>query len=320
MHVYRWDLDKTYLETDFDSFRGLVRSATEPASAKRAVPGAAALLRALSRDPSNRIFILSGSPTQLRRTLEEKLRLDGVRYESLVLKDQLGLLRKGEWRAIRGQFGYKLPALLEARRGLGGAVGESLFGDDAEVDALVYSVYADALAGRLDPTSLSRIMEAAGAYPDSIQGALRSLRGLGQADVVERIFIRSERGLTGGSFSALGGRVVPVHSWFQAALVLAQDGRIGSEVVSEVADTVMVRRVRDTWQMGALVQDLVRRGHIDEELVTSLEWSAPLKEALEGALLRQRIPRARTPRIPDEGIDYVGLVRGWHRRPRPKVR
>ena len=81
MHVYRWDLDKTYLETDFDSLRGLVRSATEPASAKRAVPGAAALLRAISGQPGSRVFILSGSPVQMRRTLEEKLALDGVTFE-----------------------------------------------------------------------------------------------------------------------------------------------------------------------------------------------------------------------------------------------
>ena len=79
MRVYRWDLDKTYLETDFHSISGLVRSATEPAHAKRATPGAAPLLRALAADPRARISIVSGSPEQLRPRLEEKLRLDGVR-------------------------------------------------------------------------------------------------------------------------------------------------------------------------------------------------------------------------------------------------
>ena len=81
MHVFRWDLDKTYLDTDFGSIRGLVRSATESAQAKQAVPGAAALVRALGERSEVRIAILSGSPTQLREVLEEKLKLDGVRFE-----------------------------------------------------------------------------------------------------------------------------------------------------------------------------------------------------------------------------------------------
>ena len=88
MHVYRWDLDKTYLETDFHSVRGLIRSALEPAEAKRNVPGSAALLRALSSRPGSRVIFLSGSPTQLREVLERKLELDGVRFDELHLKDK----------------------------------------------------------------------------------------------------------------------------------------------------------------------------------------------------------------------------------------
>ena len=33
-HVYRWDLDKTYLKTEFDTFKDLLRSAFEGAEAK----------------------------------------------------------------------------------------------------------------------------------------------------------------------------------------------------------------------------------------------------------------------------------------------
>jgi len=50
LRVYRWDLDKTYLLTDFDSLRGIMRTAMEPAWAKRAVPGATALVRELGRE------------------------------------------------------------------------------------------------------------------------------------------------------------------------------------------------------------------------------------------------------------------------------
>ncbi|MFN7144784.1 MAG: phosphatase domain-containing protein, partial [Myxococcota bacterium] len=232
MRVYRWDLDKTYLQTDIDSVRGLVRSAIEPARSKRAVPGAPALLRELARERPGwrpRIYILSGSPTQMRPVLEQKLRLDGVRFDEFVLKDNLLNLKRGRIRAVRGQFGYKLPQLLRARVGLGGAVRESLFGDDAEVDALVYSVYADAIAGRIGATELSRVLAAAGAYPDHIVDALAALRQVALADAVDRIFIRLDRGRPLTAFEPLGTRVVPVRSWFEAALVLYGAGEMSAE-------------------------------------------------------------------------------------------
>ena len=53
--VARWDLDKTYLRTDFDTARDLLRTAIERPDQKRTVPGAATLMRELGRaavDPS----------------------------------------------------------------------------------------------------------------------------------------------------------------------------------------------------------------------------------------------------------------------------
>ena len=77
MHTYRWDLDKTYLDTDIDSVSGLIRAAVESATSKRTVPGAGALMRALQRRKSPcRIVILSGSPEQMRPVIAEKLALD----------------------------------------------------------------------------------------------------------------------------------------------------------------------------------------------------------------------------------------------------
>src|SRR5919199_5535133 len=62
-HTFRWDLDKTYLRTEFDSLKDLAKSAIETAADKQAYPGATALLRALRQD-GHRICIVSGSPTQ----------------------------------------------------------------------------------------------------------------------------------------------------------------------------------------------------------------------------------------------------------------
>ena len=43
--AFRWDLDKTYLRTDFETLRDLFRTAIERPDQKRTVPGAARLLR-----------------------------------------------------------------------------------------------------------------------------------------------------------------------------------------------------------------------------------------------------------------------------------
>src|SRR5215470_10383922 len=148
--IYRWDLDKTYLQTEFETFRQLVRTAMQKASEKQAVPGAAALIRELRAQGDTRLCIISGSPTQMRSVLEEKLKLDGVVWDELVLKDNVRNLLRGRFRALRGQLGYKLPALLESRVSAPVEAEEVLFGDDAEADAFIYSFYADLIARRVN--------------------------------------------------------------------------------------------------------------------------------------------------------------------------
>ncbi len=315
MHVYRWDLDKTYLETDFESFRGLVRSAIENAEDKRAVPGATALLKALAEPPDNRVFILSGSPTQLRAVLEEKLRLDGIRHEGLTLKDSFGHLRRGNVRAIKEQFGYKLPLLLLGRAGLQDAAHETLFGDDVEVDALVYSLYADALAGRASSNDVSRVMHLAGALPEAIDTTLDALARLPKNDAVDRIFIRLERRRPPHAFAPLGPRCVPVHSWWQAALVLHGAGHIDGVAAGRVMAQVATGRGRGPWEMAALTQDIVRRGHVLAEALDTVVAPAPLLAACREALLRMgEGPPPSAPPEPEGPVDYLALVRGWRER------
>jgi len=179
MFVARWDLDKTYLRTDFDTVRDLIRTAIERPDQKRTVPGAAALMRELGRAEVP-IDILSGSPEQLRGRIIEKLRLDGVRFNSLTLKPNLRNILRLRFRAVRGQLGYKLPALLRLRCEMaqqrddrGELVHEALLGDDAEADAFVYSLYADVCGGAVDAALLGRIMHRGGCYADDIADAVR---------------------------------------------------------------------------------------------------------------------------------------------------
>lgn len=270
MHIFRWDLDRTYLDTDIRSVRGMLRSAFEAASDKRTIPGADVLLRQLlAHDPDTTARIVSGSPIQMRAVLEEKLTLDGIRFDQIVLKDNLRNITRGRFRALRGQLGYKLPALLAARRRCAPDDTESLFGDDAEVDALVYALYADALAGRLDEGTLLSLFRAGHAYDDQVERAMKALDDLPRGEVVQDIWILVDRGLPLSTFHGLGPHVHVVFSWFQAALGLWSRGRLDPPALDVVADRV-APEVGRAHALAGWTQDAVRRGIVTPDAVDAL--------------------------------------------------
>jgi len=276
--IYRWDLDKTYLQTEFDTFRQLVRTALQKASEKQAVPGAAALIRELRAQGDSQLCIISGSPTQMRNVLEAKLKLDGVEWDELVLKDNVRNLLRGRFRALRGQVGYKLPVLLESRIHAPVDAQEVLFGDDAEADAFIYSLYADLLAGRVDEAVLGQVLEAAQVYPDDRARTVTAWRAVPRADPVRRIFIHLDRLTPPAYFSRYGPRVVPIFNYFQAALVLLADGELTAAQVARVAVEMVQTAGHNLLTLSNSFQDLVRRG------LPLQAVAAPLLQALEGAL------------------------------------
>jgi hypothetical protein len=267
-YIARWDLDKTYLRTDFDTVRDLWRTLVERPDQKRTVPGASALMRELG-DADVEVHILSGSPEQLRGRLVEKLRLDGVRYASLTLKPNLQNLLKLKFRALRGQLGYKLPALLRRRcempsqRDDGGKLArEGLLGDDAEADAFVYSLYADICAGEVDSAVLGEVMREGDCYDDDISDAQRFASYIQPGLVVERILIHLDRQSRPTDFDEYGPRVVPFYNYLQAAFVLNEDDRLCAHAVLRVAQDLAVRHHFDGGSLARSYLELARRGHV----------------------------------------------------------
>jgi hypothetical protein len=328
--VARWDLDKTYLRTDFETLRDLVRTAIERPDQKRTVPGAAPLLRELCR-AGVEIHILSGSPEQLRGRLEEKLRLDGARWASLTLKPNLKNLLRLRFRALRGQLGYKLPALLERRSQLasqrdaeGELVREVLLGDDAEADAFVYSLYADVCAGKISQAELAAVMRAGKAYDDTIADALRYASKVEKGPVVERILIHLDRQSSPSDFRPYGDVVVPFYNYLQAAFVLHEDGRIPARAVLKIAQDLAFSHNFDGGALARSYVDLSRRGHVAgrgiPELATAYAEMLTQRRAAGasevGVMVRRleeleiTVAPART--APD--LDYRALVRGHNRR------
>jgi hypothetical protein len=288
-HVYRWDLDKTYLKTEFDTAMQLLRSAFESAEDKQAVPGASALLRELRAGGMARICFISGSPKQMRRVLTKKLKLDGVEFDEFILKPNLRNMLTGRFRAMREQVGYKLPALLAGRAGLPGEVRETCFGDDAEADGFIYSLYGDVIAGRVDRDLLEEIFARAGAYENDTQRAVTLAEALPEADAVSRIFIHLDRRSPPSRFDRYGARLVPVFNYFQAAMVLYQDGQLRAPQVVRVALEMVDKFCYSLDALRNSLQDLLRRGRLGPESAARLgqelseEGSVPSLGALPSA-------------------------------------
>jgi hypothetical protein len=332
VHIARWDLDKTYLRTEFDTFRDLVKTALEPADQKRTNPGASTLLREMVRS-GVRVHILSGSPEQMRRRLEDKLRIDGVTWDTFTLKPNLQNLLRFRFRAVKDQLGYKLPALLRARAKLAergdpaSASTETLFGDDAEADAYVYSLYADFVAGRVGEDVLLGVLEGGRVYEDVVAETMEIARSIERADVVERILIHLDQQTPPDDFRDYGPRAVPFYNYLQAAFVLHEDGRLTAEGVLRVAVELVTEHRFDGDALARSYRDLARRGHLRgtrlESLSAALEaWrsagAVPASDELEAMVAR--LPplgldakAAFTPRgqsLPD----YVALVQSHNPR------
>lgn len=327
-HVFRWDLDKTYLRTEFDSFGDLVKSAIETAADKQAYPGATALLRALKQD-GNRICIVSGSPTQMRQVLAAKLTLDGVEYDEFVLKNNLKNILRGRFRSLRAQIPYKLPAMLRSRIGAT-AETETLFGDDAEADAIIYCLYADLVAGRVSLADLERVLTASRAYEDDAAIILQLARDVPKGNAVRRLFIHLDRRSAPLTFRRFGPRLVPVFNYFQAALVLYADHVLSARQVIFVALEMLDSGQYELGNLATSVQDVIRRRLIAPEV--GLQLAAEAQEAAKSGALsgRRDLPpfediaaafRARVRELgalepllvePAEPLDYVRLVDEEH--------
>ena len=329
--VYRWDLDKTYLKSDFESLRKMMRVPFERAQDKIDAPGVAALIRALresARAQSRPVFVhfISASPPQIGRAIREKLALDGVDVDGIVFKDQLQHLVRGRFRLLREQVGFKLAELLKARLATPPDAIEYLFGDDWESDPLIYSLYADVLGGRLGTDALSRILVQLRIDPARFIEIDELRRRVHPCDCVRRIFINLERRTPPGRFGAFGMRLVPTFNYFQTALVLHEDGVLPIEAVAAVGRSLLERSGYTRERLRNSLDDLVRRGYVT--VAASFQLRRELEEAEvvpAGSKrdpwhrrfwrrVRRRQPAYRIvgmPMLPAADVDYPQLIESW---------
>ena len=328
--VFRWDLDKTYLKSEFDSLRELVKIPFEKPEDKIAVPGVVPLIRnlrsvAATAGRDSWIYFISASPPQIAKAIKDKLTLDGVEYDGITFKNQLQHIVRGRFRNLREQVGYKLTELLRARPNFPPLAKEVLFGDDWESDPIIYSLYADILAGHIAHDDIRSILEIVGVDSRLITETESLAKAIPVIDAVERIYINLERRTPPDTFEQFGPRLVPAFNYFQTACCLFQDGYLNLAAVAEVAAHLTSNSGYTPVRLSNSLADIARRGHLQEvNTIAIAEYMygrgllpPPRRQAGERLALWERIRRwlrsqgkqmMEMPRAQPAPINYHNLI------------
>jgi hypothetical protein len=154
-------------------------------------------------------------------------------------------------------------------------VRETLFGDDAEADAFVYSLYADIMQGRAGEELVHSILERGRVYEDVTESTVRSVRMVKPEPVVERIFIHLEQQTHPRDFQVFGARVVPFYNYLQAAYVLHEDARLSALGVLRVAAEMVAQHRFDGDALARSYADVAKRGHLAGTKLDDLQAALP---------------------------------------------
>ena len=326
--VLRWDLDKTYLVSQFESLRYLIRVPFQKAKDKIALPGVAALIigvrRCVERDRRPlAVYFLSASPPQIGAAIREKLDLDGIQYDGITFKDQVRHLMYARFDAVLEQIGYKLEQLLTSARGSVEGSIELLFGDDWESDPFVYSLYADVVEGRVNEATVSDLLRRAGVSRHYRDRIVELMDGTRLPAMVGGIFILRQRPARAGDLDAFGPRLVWFDNYFECALRLWDLRLLDTDGVFEVLADIGFNPAQTAVSFEAVCE----RGPGDRARL------APLRRVLTGAGVMDVVPAARwwqraggflqrsawrAPRALATGPlpDYARLVERWSYRGR----
>ncbi len=330
--VQRWDLDKTYLQTDTDSLRSLLRIPFERASDKRALPGVAALVKELRRTEAARggttsVNFVTASPPQIGRAIREKLLLDGIEVDEIRFKNQIQHLVRGDFEALREHIGFKLSELLQSARGGRRDGEELLFGDDWESDPLIYSLYAEVLEGRLAWDRLEGLLQRAGVTGANYLQLVRDFsERSGPRRVVRAICVLRARPRAPADFAPFGPRLYWFDSYLECALILHALGKLDARGVVEVAAASDVPGdvVANSFEAVSMRWPHLKREHLTvaRRALIEAQLMPPVfaGSIWKRAVARWRVANDKAPIAPEKGPaampDYDRLVPDWTHRSR----
>ncbi len=284
---------------------------------------------AVERQRQVRVYFMSASPPQIAKAIKQKLAMDGIEYDGIVFKNQLQHLMRGKFRNLREHVGFKLTELLKSRQHMPAESREVLFGDDWESNPIIYSLYADVLAGRIGAENLDGILGPIGVDRRLIALAKELAAAVVPAavppvDVVQRIFINIERRTPPKDFRAFGPRLVPSFNYFQTAACLFEEGHLTPAAVVAVAESLIGGSGYSPARLANSLADIVRRGHLQSASAARLRDYLQTRKLLPEDVpdgvrpslwerLKHRLQRqvSAAPASPTEAINYETLIVHW---------
>ncbi len=195
------DIDKTYLETDFDTLFQLAKIVLwEGPRDKITVKGALDALQAFrwgDRSEASRLgktyprplHFLSSSPSYLKTVLGKKFQMDGLDWTSHTFKNQSYYIKKGRFDLFRYQITYKSAAIIHL---LKKSPDQSylLIGDSAESDPYIYLGFYLYLSKKLSLKGYEHYLSLLGVEPKIFGFFLDGLKQIEKARI-KGIFIRN---------------------------------------------------------------------------------------------------------------------------------
>lgn len=195
--VYVWDVDKTYLDTRFSQLKHLLRIPFEFGVDKQAVAGTVELLKGLREGAQGSqyrpLFFVSASPPQIRGAIERKMLLDGVDFDGITYKNAAVVLRRLQFDQLKEQVAFKLCALSLLFKELPEGARLHLFGDNAEKDQAIYSLFAKVASGACRGTDLHARLLSEGVRQEYADNAVRLAASLPTRECVDGIYIHLVR-------------------------------------------------------------------------------------------------------------------------------
>ena len=268
--IFTFDLDKTYLATKFENFTKLVKIPFEKAKDKVNIPGVVPLVRELKNKNEAPLFFISGSPKGMKNVIEEKLKLDKIKFDGLLLKDFGDALKKFQIEKIIDKIGYKLSTLLYGRMIFPKESHEILFGDDSEYDASIYSLYADIVSGRIQDFEVLTILKRWKVSQDEFELIRKYLTQFKEMYPkprfeVKKIFIHLETKTSPLDHMTLSNKVTPTHNYFQTAVILYEDSYINRRGLLRVIINLIKDYNFNISHFTFSVQDLLTRQLLDKK-------------------------------------------------------
>lgn len=303
--IYVWDIDKTYLNTKFETIKGLFKTAFEKAFQKTNVPGTPTLIKALQLHHHFPVFFISASPPQMESKIYQKMRLDGLSPAGIYFKDNLKNLRFSKFRRLKQHVGFKIQALMQLRIHMESKGKMILFGDDSESDAVVYSLFSDICSRRIPQNEILATLTAMNVEPEQRKRILQLQARVLESDPVHKIFINLVTDTDPDYYAKFGRRVLATYTTFQAALNLFEEGRIDTKAVLRVARDMISNYGFTPEELANNLDDIHKRGFFSKEgihkILPELQQSVLLPSGFSPHI---RASSEEGPWIPTE-IDYL---------------